>query len=142
MTDSVTLALRLALLAILYLFLAVVARIAWRDFGSAAPRRRGSVGQATLLVLEGGAGGPRSGDRIVLDGGASIGRDSDNGIVIDDRTVSGRHASLLYDAGRWWVEDGGSTNGTYINGQRVERTAALGDGDVLQVGRVTFRLSA
>jgi pSer/pThr/pTyr-binding forkhead associated (FHA) protein len=142
MSDGVTLALRLGVLALLYLFLATIARIAWRDFASAAPRQRGSIGRAALVVLEGASGGPHVGDRIAIEGGASLGRDSDNAVVIDDRTVSSRHAALLFDAGRWWVEDGGSTNGTYINGARVTDSASIKDGDVLQVGRVIFRLSA
>lgn len=142
MSDGVTLAVRLGVLALLYVFLAAVARIAWRDFTNAAPRQRGSVGRATLVVLDGASGGPHAGDRIAIEGGASLGRDSDNAVVVDDRTVSGRHAALLFDAGRWWVEDGGSTNGTYVNGARVDGNAALRDGDVLQIGRVSFRLAA
>ena len=141
MTDSTTLALSLGVLALLYLFLAAVARVAWRDFASAAPARRGSVGRAQLLVLEGAARGPHPGDSIPIEGAASVGRDADNTIAIDDRTVSGRHAALIFDAGRWWVEDAGSTNGTYVNGNRVDSPTELLDGDVLQVGRVTFRLA-
>lgn len=139
-SDTVSIALRLGVLALLYLFLAAVARVAWRDFAHAAPLRRGSVGRAHLIVIEGGSAGPYAGDRVPIEGAASIGRDSENAVVADDRTVSGRHATLLFDGGRWWVEDNGSTNGTFVNGARVDGAAPIEEGDVLQVGRVAFRL--
>jgi diguanylate cyclase (GGDEF)-like protein len=70
-----------------------------------------------------------------------IGRNAVNGIVVDDEGMSRAHARVFYDKGQYFVEDLGSSNGTYLNGDRVERRA-LFDGSVIQLGpRVCFRFS-
>ena len=56
-------------------------------------------------------------------------------IVLDDSSVSRRHAEVRFADGAWHVRDLESTNGTYVNGSRIE-TARLEAGDRLQVGRV------
>ena len=129
------------MLALLYLFLAAALRVAWRDFVAAAPARRGSVGRAVLVVEEGAGRQLRPGARLPIEGAASIGRDSDNQVVIDDTTVSGRHAALLFREGRWWVEDLGSTNGTWVAGHAIHGREQVAPGDLIQIGRVSLRLA-
>ena len=75
-----------------------------------------------------------------LDAVTSLGRDVNNSIVVEDDFASADHAVLTFRGRAWYVEDRGSTNGTYLNGQRVDSVAAMGFGDELQVGRVRFRL--
>lgn len=130
------------MLAVLYIFLLCVVWVVWRDIVAAVPARRGSAGRAFLVVVEGSRRQFKPGDRIPLEGAASIGRDSDNQVVVDDGTVSGRHAAIVYRDGRWWIEDLGSTNGTWVNDQKVVRPQPLSHGDLLHVGRVSFRLTA
>lgn len=130
------------MLGVLYLFLLCVIWVVWRDVIAAIPARRGSSGRAFLVVVEGSRRQLRPGDRIPLEGAASIGRDSDNQVVIDESTVSGRHAAIIFRDGRWWVEDLGSTNGTWVNERKVEQALPLAAGDLVQVGRVSFRLTA
>jgi pSer/pThr/pTyr-binding forkhead associated (FHA) protein len=66
---------------------------------------------------------------------ATIGRAEDNVIVISgDDYASGHHARVEALLDGTWVIDLGSTNGTYVNGERVEGRRRLHEGDVLQVG--------
>ena len=65
--------------------------------------------------------------------GTEIGHGPDSDVFLDDPTVSRSHARLRRPRGRYVVEDLGSLNGTYLNGNRVER-APLADGDTLQIG--------
>ena len=69
-----------------------------------------------------------------------LGRDVNNAIVIDDPFASADHAVLTYRGRSWYLEDLGSTNGSYINGRRVEGVAPMGFGDELQIGQVRMRL--
>ena len=68
-----------------------------------------------------------------------IGREPDNDIVVSDLSVSSRHAELRNVAGGYRIVDLGSTNGTFVNEQRVT-AALLSDGDMVGLGDSTFRL--
>jgi len=85
----------------------------------------------TLLVIQ----GPDKGRRFELpDAMALLGRDSRQ-LPLDDNTVSRRHAELHPSNKGWLVKDLGSSNGTYVNGQRVVNTYMLKPGDQIRVGR-------
>ncbi|WP_059009508.1 FHA domain-containing protein [Streptomyces specialis] len=65
-----------------------------------------------------------------------VGRDPQGDFVLQDARVSWRHATVRWGGQSWIVEDHGSTNGTYIQGQRVQQ-AALGPGAVINLGNAT-----
>ena len=71
---------------------------------------------------------------------ATLGRDVNNTIVVDDPFASTEHAVLSFRGRAWYLEDLESTNGTYLNGSPIDGLAAVTFGDELQVGRVRFRL--
>lgn len=68
----------------------------------------------------------------------AIGRRPDNNIVLDDKFVSGRHAVVGFERGRYYVEDLKSSNGTLLNGKPVQR-ASLRDGDAIRIGALVIR---
>ncbi|MEY5097509.1 MAG: hypothetical protein RJA36_228 [Pseudomonadota bacterium] len=70
----------------------------------------------------------------------TLGRRRYNDIVIDNLAVSGEHALFLLRDGQIWLEDLGSTNGTYVNGKAI-RSMALRDEDVIEIGRYELRLA-
>ncbi|HEY4575880.1 MAG TPA: FHA domain-containing protein [Thermoanaerobaculia bacterium] len=79
--------------------------------------------------------GPGAGSEHPVDGELILGREQGSAdLVIDDPGVSRRHARVLSDAGGVIVEDLGSSNGTYVNGQRISGPVELGAGDEVQVG--------
>ena len=90
--------------------------------------------RGTLTVIA----GPGAGETITLANDETIlGRDATSTIAVDDASVSRRHARITRDQrAHHFIEDLGSTNGTYVAGRRVRR-AALRTGDRLQIGRDT-----
>ncbi|WP_424847348.1 FHA domain-containing protein [Streptomyces sp. SAI-129] len=66
----------------------------------------------------------------------ALGRDPQGELVFDDARVSWRHATISFNGRSWVVEDHGSTNGTFVHGQRVQQTE-LGAGTVLNLGNAT-----
>ena len=64
----------------------------------------------------------------------TIGRSPDADVFLDDVTVSRDHAVLVRRSARWYLDDFGSLNGTYVNRRRIE-SHRLEDGDELQVGK-------
>lgn len=129
---------RLLFLLLLYLFLARVIRALLRDLRAAAREPADRPGR--LVVLESPSGEPAVGRSFGLDVITPLGRDVNNAIVIDDPFASAEHAVLTYRGRSWYLEDLGSTNGSFINGQPIDGVAALGYGDEVQVGQVRFRL--
>ena len=77
--------------------------------------------------------GPLSGQRWQLRGKVIIGRDNTCEIVINDRQVSRQHASITITPRGLLLEDLGSKNGTHYNGQQLEKSALLNDGDIVQI---------
>ena len=67
----------------------------------------------------------------------SIGRSPDNGLVIDNPAVSHYHARVFHEEGRMMIEDFGSMNGTFVNGQRV-KIVTLATGDSVAIGKHTI----
>lgn len=79
--------------------------------------------------------GPTPGATYSLDGDQLIiGRDSSSGVAINDAEVSRKHARLNFQGGKWVLEDLGSTNGTFVNGQRLASPVVLKSGDVVSLG--------
>ena len=129
---------RLLFLGLLYLFLFRVARALVADLRSAA--REPGLELGRLVVAASPSGEPAEGTTLALDAITTIGRDVNNAIVVDDQFASADHAILTYRGRTWYVEDLASTNGTFVNGNKVEGLAPLGFGDTIQIGQVRFRL--
>jgi Protein of unknown function (DUF3662)/FHA domain len=84
-----------------------------------------------------------NGARLVVgSAGATIGRSRECEVVVDDANVSRRHAELRPRGGAWVLTDLGSTNGTRLDGRRIERPEPLEPGDRIEVGAsvITFDL--
>ena len=74
------------------------------------------------------------------DGATSVGRSSTSDVVLkSDDYASGRHAQLTRHGGLLYVEDLGSTNGTFVNGRKTVGATPMRDGDTVRIGSTTFR---
>ncbi|WP_370291495.1 FHA domain-containing protein [Nocardioides sp.] len=69
-----------------------------------------------------------------------IGRGNDAAIRLDDDYVSTRHARIVSSGGQWYVEDLGSTNGTYLGSQRLTQAVPIGLGSQIRVGKTIVEL--
>jgi hypothetical protein len=145
--ETQLLLVRALVLILLYAFLAGVALVTWWDLSSQRRGGRRAAAAASgnvhrLIILTAADSGRPPGQALSLAAVSSIGRDLDNDIVLNDATVSGRHAVVGRRDGAWWVEDLGSTNGTWLNAEPVpaQLPALARSGDVLQFGAVRLRL--
>jgi pSer/pThr/pTyr-binding forkhead associated (FHA) protein len=148
--ESVLLALKIAFLVLLYLFIWRIVRTAARDlrlpqesFILRPALAGGAIGQAirpgrlvvsSSVVLD-------EGEEFELDSSPlTIGRGAQNDVAIDaDEFASARHVRIEPRRDGVWVHDLGSTNGTYVNGVRLDRPRKLVDGDVVKVGETELR---
>ena len=137
----ILLVLQLGFLALLFVVLYRFARALRADLRQAEAAQAASrTGIGRLVVLESPGGEPAV-DRVLHIGPiTTIGRDLNSTIYLDDEFASGTHTALTFRGRAWYAEDRGSTNGTWVNGHRIQRPVALSYGDELTVGRVRFRL--
>ncbi len=85
--------------------------------------------------------GPNAGETISLDEAPLlIGRGSDAAIRLDDDYVSTRHARIASTDDQWFVEDLGSTNGTYMGSSRLTHPTSLSLGSQVRIGKTTLEL--
>jgi pSer/pThr/pTyr-binding forkhead associated (FHA) protein len=133
--------LQIGFLLLLYLILFRFAGSMLRDLRNAESQQLASrTGIGRLAVLESPENEPQSGSEISLGPINSMGRNVNNTIYVEDDFASANHAMLTFRGRSWFVEDQSSTNGTYVNGHRIDRPVALSYGDELTIGRVRMRL--
>ncbi|HUC37159.1 MAG TPA: FHA domain-containing protein [Acidimicrobiales bacterium] len=84
---------------------------------------------------------PQKGRTYELADELTLGRAAGCGVRVEDAYTSSIHARLYRRDGTLWVEDLGSTNGTWVNAQRIGSPTRLGKGDLLQVGGTVFEVS-
>lgn len=94
--------------------------------------------ELSLLVT----GGPLTGTLLPLHGGqtVTIGRSPASTLVLDDKYASGNHASLTLQGDSWVLTDLGSTNGTFVDQERLSAPVVLVPGISVRVGQTTFEL--
>jgi hypothetical protein len=131
--------LQVLVMVVAILFFARVLRVAAVqarpvDFEQRTRRRR------RRLALEFIEPESRSGERVEIEDGVTIGRSRDCDLILYDTYLSTRHARLTNDEGDLSIEDLGSTNGTYVNQELVKGRVHLERGDVVQVGGVLFEV--
>jgi len=82
-----------------------------------------------------------AGRQVPLEGALTIGRDPGTDLPLNDSGVSRNHARISADSEGASIEDLGSSNGTYVNGERVEAARRLTDGDEIQMGGALLRVA-
>jgi pSer/pThr/pTyr-binding forkhead associated (FHA) protein len=157
MSELTLFLIRFAFLAILWIFvLSAISVIRTDMFGARMPsgatapraerrkaskpakapaRRRGSP--THVAVIEGANAGERAD---LSQGTILIGRGPDAQIRLDDDYVSTRHARIASSEDQWFVEDLGSTNGTYVGSARITQPTTLTLGSQVRIGKTVLEL--
>lgn len=132
----ILLALRTLMALALYAFLAWCFLTLWRDLQQQAQQLARQRLPALLIT-------PQAGGQQVRFAGpeVTIGRHPSCEWVLNDETVSSRHARLVYHHDHWWLEDLGSRNGTFLNGEALAAPAVLTDQDQIRCGQLAFALA-
>ena len=152
--DPVAVALKFGFIAVLYLFLLWVARSALRDLRGTGAAAMPDYEEATGMhpaggaLDQGGGGVPRlrvmrgsglkAGAAYDMSQGATLGRAGDADIRLEDQFSSSHHARLVPQGDVVVLEDLGSTNGTYLNGEPLSGPQPLHDGDRIRIGDSEF----
>lgn len=153
MSELTLTILRMGLLALLWVFVFSIVGVLRGDlYGTRVTRRstraerqasartgerRRRRGPQQLVVTS----GPLTGTQLpIREGGTLIGRSPECALVLDDDYASGRHARIYQDRGTWYVEDLGSTNGTYADAVKVGQPTRVDTGSAIRIGRTVIEL--
>jgi pSer/pThr/pTyr-binding forkhead associated (FHA) protein len=149
MTDQLLTVLKILLLALIYLFFARVLWAVWSEVRTPVAATPGTgkgrakkksvpKGASVFVVIE-----PKQhrGRTYTLSNALTIGRVDDNDIIIDDDTfISSHHARIEVRPEGVWVVDLKSTNGSFVNGQRLTGERSVRKGDRIQVGSTVLEM--
>jgi pSer/pThr/pTyr-binding forkhead associated (FHA) protein len=150
--EELLLVLKIAFVVLLYLFIWRIVRTASKDLrlpqesfilapsqGAVVPEEAHQIDAGRLVVVKSPT--LREGEERTLDSSPlTVGRGPQNDVKLDgDDYASARHARIEPRRDGVWVEDIGSTNGTYLNGIKLTRARKLTPGDVVRVGETELR---
>jgi hypothetical protein len=151
-TDETLLILKIAFLVLLYGFILLVVRSATKGMEQ-APQESIILGAAEAAQLRAEHGLPprrllvvasadlREGQTIEVTAPTTVGRDAHSGIRLDrDEFASALHARLEPRPDGAWVDDLGSTNGTFVNGAKLKRAQLAKVGDVIRIGATELQV--
>lgn len=145
--DELLLVLKIAFLVLLYLFIWRIVRSASRDIRSPqesfvlSPQQQSPARRAggRLVVLK-SASLPPGAEHHLDSAPLTVGRSDSNTLELQgDEYASASHARFEPRADGVWLEDLGSTNGTYVNGMRMSEARKLQAGDVVRIGETDLR---
>jgi pSer/pThr/pTyr-binding forkhead associated (FHA) protein len=144
--DAFFLVLRILFIVILYLFLMQVIRAITRDLRNTAASSDDIGGKGPpvlghLIVVDSGPSNILPGTRFDLEPQTTIGRGPTNTIQITENFISSEHTRLWFRNGKWYVQDAGSVNGSYVNNQPAREAIPAKPGDIIGVGYIQFKLT-
>jgi pSer/pThr/pTyr-binding forkhead associated (FHA) protein len=132
---------RISLAALLYVFVGGIVYLLWSDLRRAATEAKAREGlRGRLVTISSALASPVAGDSFPLLPVTSLGRAPTNTITLEDDTASLEHALISLRAGKWWLEDLGSRNGTLLNGMLVTAPTVISGGDLIGLGQAQFKL--
>lgn len=133
--------LNLAIIAIVYFIIFYALKIMYKDTKSVG-RNKKRIRRATsgLEVIEAGSNNNlRPGGVVPISGELTIGRSNDNIVVLEDKYVSSHHLRIFIRNNEYILEDLGSTNGTFLNNEKVINRVTLTTEDRIKVGSAVFK---
>lgn len=128
---------------ILYVILYYALKIMYKDVKNGGKKRRSprTNGNYGLEIIKSGdAKELKEGSIIPIRSDLSIGRKDGNSIIMADQHVSGNHAQILVRNNGLFLEDLNSTNGTYLNGNKLKGRAKLSNKDEIRIGSGVFKI--
>lgn len=136
MTATIVLILRLLLAIALYAFLGWALWTLLQEFKQQGDKL--ALQKKPVITLYTQIGRDMENARQFLQPEIMIGRDPNCDIAIMDEALSARHARLTHHHGQWWLEDLNSTNGTFLNREKLTTAAVVITGDQFKCGNTVF----
>lgn len=137
--KEITLVLRFVVIGLIYIILFRLIKIILRDMRITKNANK-IIDFALEVVDTPDLSGVSVGTIFPIGQGITIGRSEENDIVMNDPFVSNEHSKIFFDHKKIYIKDLESTNGTLLNNKQIDEEIEILDGDIIEIGRITFRV--
>ena len=134
MSAEIVLIIRLLTTLLTYLFLATSLFILWKS--TFAPKKKPEQDLPTIKLFNIAANSSKQFSSPEI----YIGRDSNANFIVDDNSVSNIHNRIFWKEHAFWIEDLNSTNGTFLNDEKLVSPVALFSGDIIKCGTIEIEV--
>ena len=132
----------IAFMVLLYVIIFYALKIMYKDIKTGGKRKQGSVKRnyGIEVLKSGDNSNIEEGTMFLLRGPITIGRKEGNTVQLTDQYASGNHAKLLVKNNEVYIEDLNSTNGVFVNEEKINQGAKLNPNDKIRIGSVVFKV--
>jgi len=130
-------------IVILYVIIYYALKIMYKDVKNGGKKRRPPVAKGNYgleIINSGNVEDLKNGSIIPIRSDLTMGRKDNNSIVLSDQHVSGNHAKIVVRNDSLFIEDLNSTNGTYLNGNKINGKMKLSNKDEIKIGSAVFKI--
>ncbi|MFD3155734.1 FHA domain-containing protein [Haloimpatiens sp. FM7330] len=129
------------IIVVIYIIIALILKIMYKDIKNSGKKRRKKRKKYGLEILQiEGNSNFKVGSVVPISSVITIGRKEDNFLILYDNYVSSYHARIGVKNNNCVLQDLNSTNGTFINDEKINGEVYLSPGDIIQVGKSTFKM--
>jgi pSer/pThr/pTyr-binding forkhead associated (FHA) protein len=137
--DLIKLILKIAIIGVVYIIIVFALRIMYKDIKNGGKKKVKKNPLGLEIINPGKNSNLKMGSVIPIQNGITIGRKEDNMVILNDEYVSSHHAKI-YKNIDYYLEDINSTNGTFLNSDKVTGKTILKKGDIIEIGTSEFKV--
>lgn len=139
--NNLSLVFKIIIIGIIYLIIIYALRLMYKDMKNGDKKLEKRKKQFGLEIINCGLSNElKKGSVIPISRELTIGRKEDNMVILPESYVSGHHARIYYRNTNYIIEDLNSTNGTLLNGEKLEDKSYLRVGDEIEIGTIVFKV--
>ncbi len=136
--SSLSVVFRIVLVVLIFIIILYALKIMSKDVKRGKPGK--NLGWKLRIEYSGDKSSLEDGDTVPIGSKLTIGRNKNNQMVLPSRAVSNFHVKIYFEDGRYMLEDMDSTNGTFVNGNRVDKKS-LQPGDEIRISETVFTVT-
>lgn len=136
--SSLSVVFRIVLVVLIFIIILYALKIMSKDLKRGKPGK--NLGWKLRIEYSGDKSSLEDGDIVPIGSKLTIGRNKNNQMVLPSRSVSNFHVKIYFEDGRYMLEDMDSTNGTFVNGNRVDKKS-LQPGDEIRISETVFTVT-
>lgn len=138
--SKISIVFKFIILGIFYVIIFIALKIMYKDIKNVGKQKTRRRTMGLEILSPGNNSTLKKGGLIPLSEEIKIGRKIDNTVVLEDEYVSAHHAVIYLIEGEYILEDLRSTNGTYLNDEKIVKKSSIIPGDIIKIGSIVLKV--